>query len=453
MRLILALISVLFCTLASAGGPSGKTCPSPSEKSCRDVNEVTCREIDDVTCPAPSEKSFAGIISHIDSTVVAQENSRTPHLTTSEFAIRAGGDWLTSVGHRSSFTQPDALSGTIEIMAPVALDNGFARAFNRPSFGIGFSFIDQSSTQLKSCELGDIYALYALMHRDLARFWRIRLGYDLAFGGAYTSEIFDPFEARGNWFFGSHLVVYARASTYASIAIAPHLQLVADATLMHGSNGRLAYPNLGLNYAGGGVSLRYDLSETMPNQPWRVPRSEYSRGWNFDVQLGGGVHTCGTEWVAIYNYNYLGEKPLEKVRLKRWPKASLSFDAMYRLCGRMSLGVMADAFYSSNAARLEEYDRAIFGNEAVSECPGYDPLSFGIGLMCSVHYGNVALTFAEGRYLYRRMGIRDDHGPMYSKFGFRYFSPRTPLFYAVQIKAQPFKAEYIDFSIGLRFGC
>lgn len=351
--------------------------------------------------------------------------------------VHSGADRLTAVGHRSSFVQPDVWSGKIELLRRSDGDNAFSRAYNRPYFGLGATFIDQSSTILKGTELGDALAVYGIMDRPLLETRIFGIGYDLGVGGAYTSRIFDPVSDAGNWFFGSHFVLFAKAGLHASAYISPRLQLVADAVVMHGSNARLSYPNNGLNFAGGGLSMKYSFSEPSRSSGSgvRVQSDAYQKGWAYDIQIGGGLHSCGTEWVATG-------------RSGRWPRASLSMDAMYRFGGRFSAGVMADLFYSSNAHRLEEYDREIFGADA--EAALYEFLSVGAGVLGNVHYRDFAFSWSVGRYLRRNMGVRENHGPYYNKIGFRYYSPSTPLYYGVSCKAQPFRAEYLELSLGLR---
>lgn len=364
-------------------------------------------------------------------------------------SVQVGGSWLTAIGHRSSYKTADM--GAISIQADLLTDgsDSFETAYGLPSFGVGFSFIDQSAATLNGGHhLGDIYALYATMRRDLFRKWRLAFGYDMALGGCHTSSIFDNEANRWNWFFGSHMMLYASGGIHLSASITDRLQLVAEAKAIHASNSRLAYPNLGFNSGGVGLSARYALSGVPPRgmpDSWRVSTESYRRGWAYDLQVGGGVHACGTEWLGYYNQTGNYKMP------RRWPKASVSADAMYRWNGRFSSGVMLDAFWSSNATHLREYDTAIYGAEEIENSPRYNPFSGGIGIINNVHYRDFAFVHSFGTYLYRHMGIREDHGLLYQKVGLRWYHPAMPLFLSAACKAQLFKAEYLEMSIGWRF--
>ena len=96
-------------------------------------------------------------------------------------------------------------------------------------------------------------------------------------------------------------------------------------------------------------------------------------------------------------------------------------------------------------------DSVLYEADEVASSKGYSPFSAGIGLVQEVFYRNAALYVQEGIYLYRHMGIRGEHGPLYERAGIRYYPPSLdPFFVSVCIKAHKFKADYLDFSIGIR---
>ena len=71
--------------------------------------------------------------------------------------------------------------------------------------------------------------------------------------------------------------------------------------------------------------------------------------------------------------------------------------------------------------------------------------------MQEVFYRNAALYIQEGLYLYRHAGIRGEHGPLYERAGIRYYPESLdPFFVSVCIKAHRFKADYLDFTVGIR---
>ena len=360
--------------------------------------------------------------------------------------VRAGADFLTSMTYRNSFSQTELVSGNAELTWKAIGKDAFERAWNLPELGVGVEWTDQSAL-VEGEErkfFKDLYAVYGVIRRDLNRRGRVNLGYDFGLGAAYTSGVFDYDSCPENWYYGSHLTCYVRAAAHVGVMVTPYLEILAEAKAAHASNGRLSYPNYGGNFLGGGLSARYSFYTSEHHVPrQRIPRDVYRHGLAADIQVGGGVHTCGTEYVARYislKEPYAG--------LKRWPKASLSADLMYRYSGKFSSGIIADLFYSSNASALRDYDTAISGTEAVAACPGYSALSLGVGFIHGIHYKNWMAFVSSGVYLYRRMGIRDYHGPVYNRAGLRYHPAGHPLYVGASIKAQPFKAEYFDFSLG-----
>ena len=130
---------------------------------------------------------------------------------------------------------------------------------------------------------------------------------------------------------------------------------------------------------------------------------------------------------------------------------SLGFDAIYRLNGRFALGANASAFYCSNMEALRWADGIIYSEEEAA-ASSYAPFSVGLGAVQEVFYRRTAIYLQEGYYLYRKAGIHADHGRLYERAGLRIYPRRIePFFFSVCIKAHRFKADYMDFTIGLRF--
>ena len=422
---------------------------------------------------------------------------------------------MTSVTYRSVMSSHDVSAGFVEATWKARGKDSFERSWNLPELGVGVSWTDQSAVAFNGWDqrLDDLYALYAVMRRDFGRGERVRFGYDFDLGTAYTGNVFD-FSDGYNWYYGTHFVCFVQAGAHVGVSLSPRVEALAEARVMHASNGRLGYPNQGMNFAGVGVGLRYSFggcgaarglihTPSMSEDPCGVrgsgvsservgssslcerPRSsqmncgtmplkdqgsgvqseahaggtdsafgrvkispdEYRRGWSLEIQAGGGVHTCGTEFVATYR---CGDSPSTYSGLRRWPKASVSADILYRYSGRWSTGVIADLFYSSNTSALKGFDTTIYGSDAVASSKGYAPFSTGVGIVQMLHYKNVCAVLSPAVYIYRRMGIRDDHGMIYNRAGLRWYIHGGPFYVGAVIKAQPFKAEYFDFHVGWR---
>ena len=212
---------------------------------------------------------------------------------------------------------------------------------------------------------------------------------------------------------------------------------------------------------GCGVFTRYRLDDYDYKEYTGKPRlkGDYKRGMQYMIVLGGGVHTCMAEWNAKVETQ---EDPAKKseVKLKAHPKLSIGIDAVYRYALRYASGASLDIFYSSNMKELEASDRVVYGDAAVENSRGYDPISVGISLVHEVYWHNLTLHIAVGAYPYRHKGVNGieaqeagdrERGWHYEKAGLRYYLPQLgDTFLGVPIKSHSIKAEYLEFSAGIR---
>jgi hypothetical protein len=109
---------------------------------------------------------------------------------------------------------------------------------------------------------------------------------------------------------------------------------------------------------------------------------------------------------------------------------------------------------------LEKSDRIVYGDAAVENSPGYNPFSVGIAAVQEVYWKNFAVHVAIGAYPYRHKGVNGElakangdreRGWHYEKAGFRYYFPKLgDTFLGFAIKSHSIKAEYLEFSLGIR---
>lgn len=225
---------------------------------------------------------------------------------------------------------------------------------------------------------------------------------------------------------------------------------------------------------GGGVYVRYRMEEYDYSKYLKSAsvKTDYEKGFQYMLTLGTGFHTCMAEWNAYVENADLYDKQKLNHQLKAHPKFSLSFDAVYRYSLRYATGIGLDLFYSTNMKELEASDRIVYGDEAVNNSPGYAPLSVGIALIQEVYWRNFAIHISLGAYPYRHKGVNGpeaeaikteslgpgavgdrERGWHYEKAGLRYYMPKLgDTFVGFAIKSHSIKAEYLEFSIGKRFG-
>lgn len=372
-------------------------------------------------------------------------------------AIRAGADRMTIGSFRDSYTSLGFNSFNLAWDFVTRGEAGsFSAAYNRPVFTIGLTYntLDDVVFRSERGHYSPMVAAYAGIGRDLLRYGPFSLGYDISLGLSYSDGYYDPLTNPSNWFFSSPVLFHAAGGGHITWQLARRLDLIADISVRHSSSARFAYPNGGLNYWGGGLSARYHLQDRKPaeGRGFRTPRISdelYEKGWSYEIYAGGGVHACAAEWLATSRT--VDRETLAAKHLRRWPMGSLGFDAIYRLNGRFALGANASAFYCSNMEALRWADGIIYSEEEAA-ASSYAPFSVGIGAVQEIFYKRTAFYLQEGYYLYRKAGIHADHGRLYERAGLRIYPRRIePFFLSVCIKAHRFKADYMDFTIGLRF--
>ena len=340
----------------------------------------------------------------------------------------------------------------------------YAEAFGFPMFNVGFSLARTSSFAfVDQTKLPDLYSVYGSFERSLYRGETFSMGYLLDFGATYNPGRYNPVDNPGNNWLSSPFMAYFGAGAFVKIHLGKRWEIGADLMFRHFSNGRLALPNEALNAMGIGVFTRYRLSDYnyADYKSSSSGRADYEKKMQYMIVLGGGVHTCMAEWNAYVESEPDPQKKMEALAgLKKHPKLSLSFDAVYRYSMRYATGVGLDLFYSSNMAELEAADRAFYSDESVDDCPGYAPLSVGVSVVQEVYWRNLAAHVAIGAYPYRHKGVNGpeakaagdrERGWHYEKAGLRYYFPKLgDTFVGFAIKSHSIKAEYLEFSVGVR---
>lgn len=389
----------------------------------------------------------------------AGASGSSAQVRTAPWAVRAGADRLTIGNFRDSYTQKDFNSYTLEwnYLTESGHDgSGYAAAYNFPVFGIGVTYNSLQDVQFRSAKghYSEMFCAYGSMSRDLLVHGPLSFGYNSSLGLSYSEAYYNPVTNSSNWFFGAPVVLYATFGGHLTWQVTRRFDLEAGISFRHNSSARTAYPNGGLNYWGGGLSARYSFQDKERPEGWankvrRLPSSAYRKGWSYEIYAGGGVHACAAEWLAYCNT--VDNQTLAGLKLRRWPMASLSADAIYRTGSRFGLGFTVDGFYNSNTEMLRWADDIIYGEGSADSSKGYARFSCGAGIVQEVFYKHVAFYLQECLYLYRHMGIHGDHGIMYERAGFRVYPPSLdPFFLSVCIKAHMFKADYLDFTIGVR---
>lgn len=351
----------------------------------------------------------------------------------------------------------------------------YAEAFGYPMLSVGLSLASMGDFKMADgTRFPNLYSVFGSFERSLLRSEVFSIGYQFDFGATYNPGRFDPVNSPSNNWLSSPFMAYFGAGVFAKFHVGKHWEVGADFMFRHYSNGRLALPNEALNALGCGLFARYRLEEYDYRKYKtynKVQNPQFDKGMQYMITLGMGFHTCQGEWRAYVENPSKPLTPSEQKaaasRLKAHPKFSLSFDALYRYSIRYATGIGLDLFYSSNMKELEAADRVLYSSEAIAASPGYAPLSVGIAVVQEVYWRNLAIHVSIGAYPYRHKGVNassvvtetdkllleDDRerGWHYEKAGLRYYFPRlADTYVGFAIKSHSIKAEYLEFSIGIR---
>lgn len=338
----------------------------------------------------------------------------------------------------------------------------YSQAYGYPIFNVGFSVARMGHFRFHDqTKFPNLYSLFGSFERSVIRKKHFSTGYLLDFGATYNPGRYDPVNNPGNNWLSSPVMAYFGAGVFAKVHIGKRWEVGADIMFRHFSNGRLALPNEALNALGAGVFARYRIDDYdyTEYKGGIKQRPAFEKGMQYVIALGGGAHTCMGEWNAYVEKESDPAKKKE-IKLKAHPKFSISGDFLYRYSMRYASGVSLDVFYSSNMKELEASDRIVYGDEEVDNSPGYSPISIGLAFVQEVYWNNFAVHVAIGAYPYRHKGVNSaaakelgdrERGWHYEKAGFRYYFPKLGnTFLGFAIKSHSIKAEYLEFSAGVR---
>lgn len=332
--------------------------------------------------------------------------------------------------------------------APVN-NNIFDYSYNYPILGVGISVSRFSEFLMdEGSFLPDVYTVYGSFERKLHSNDKFTSGFLLNLGITTNVCRYDPVNNPENTFLSSTIMCYFGGGFYAKTLIGKHFELGLDFMYRHYSNGMLSLPNGGIDVLGAGIFVQYNFYKKEPIVMTYIPEPSYNKGFQYHITFSGGIHSCRAEWKA---YNEMVEDVQQKqTTFAKHPKLSLSFDVMYRYALKYASGISLDLFYSSNIDELKQCDEIIYGNDILNGVR-YSAISLGISFVNELYYKNLAGYLAFGVYPYRELGLFCDEWH-YEKAGLRYyFDDFHGLFAGFAIKAHNFDAEYLEFSLGIRF--
>ena len=313
--------------------------------------------------------------------------------------------------------------------------------YNYPNIGIGVNWKGSSHLDwVGKSHLSDLISVYGFFERDFIRTRKLSFGYDFTLGVGFTNAVYDKEDNPDNNIFSSGMMAYLGPSLHLSFRPTSHLELGLVGRFTHLSTGRQAYPNKGFNGLEVLASARYSLEEPKVRERKVSPSSFFKKHMLYEVYVGYGVHRCSQEWEAT------GET-------RPWPTYTFGANACYQYIPTLSSGLSLDFFYfPGKFQQCVATSERVLHPELHPEEYHYHPLSMGLSAVQQVHYGNFTAWFQVGAYLYKHLGVAEQEGLLFQRFGGKIVFPKLAnMYFGVGCKSHKFSvATSLDFILGVR---
>lgn len=353
---------------------------------------------------------------------------------------------FTDVGYLNELVQGAKVYGTFDVGIGWKTAGADAAMFKHPRVGVGLSYATLGSVQCTpGSRMGDAFSLYGFFMRDLVQAGWFSAGYDIELGLALMTHPYDKYDNPLNVVYGGPLTFHTKGGIYAMARVSERLSLEIEGTYRHNSSCRLFIPNRGVNAYGCSVSARYSFgSRTL--EPGRGPAASPSlplnSPWRVSLFAAGGLHKCNAEYYA----DQLLPPQERSDPYTPWFKGSAGLEATWRYCRRTSTALQLEVHYIANTERLKYCDLRMYGRQE----PEYSPWAPGIGFVQEIYLGPFTAGAGAGVYLWRRVGIHENHSNFYQKVFLRYYPPAIrSWFFGISMRAHTFdRADYIEFCVG-----
>lgn len=353
---------------------------------------------------------------------------------------------FTDVGYLNELVQGAKVYGTFDVGIGWKTKGADAAMYNYPRVGFGLSYAALGAVQCTpGSRMGDSFSAYGFFMRDLVRTGWFSAGYSVELGLALMTHPYDKYDNPLNVVYGGPITFHAKGGVYAMAQVSDRLSLGIEATYRHNSSCRLFIPNRGVNAYGCSISARYAIgNHTLEpgGGPASNPELPINARWRVSVFAAGGLHKCNAEYYA----DQLLPPESRSDPYTPWFKGSAGLEAAWRYCRRTSTALQLEVHYIANTDRLKDCDQRMYGRQE----PEYSPWAPGVGFVQELYFGPFTAGAGAGVYLWRRVGIHENHSRFYQKVFLRYYPPALRSWYAgISMRAHTFdRADYLEFCIG-----
>lgn len=371
-----------------------------------------------------------------------------PRVNAQDISVSASRHVLTNTKYISALIPGDRGFNSFDAAITWKSSGEWARLYGDPNMGFGVSWCNLGALDCKDgAKVGDSFAFYGTWMRDLLRLGPVAAGYCVQGGMALMSNPYHKIDNPLNDLYGGPLTFHFKAGVFLRASIASGWSINAEVAFKHNSAARLFIPNRGLNALSYSLGASYAIGDKTVTPGAKLPTaSPLMSKVRLAVFAGGGIHRCMAEFEAD-DMLASGSRPDSYTP---WFKGSAGIEAVWHYCKKTSTGLQAELHYISNTVALQKSDNILYGAAERS----YSPWAPGLAIIQDFYIGSFTAGVGLGAYLFREVGIHENHGRLYQKVNIRYYPDFLPSFFAgISLRVHEFsRADYFEFSVGKSFG-
>lgn len=330
-----------------------------------------------------------------------------------EFYSYAGKLWLHRDAMKSMGNKP-YWGNELRISMQTSGKKHWQEAFKYPAYGIGFY-----SGHFNNPIIGNPFATFVFMDFPVLRKNKFYISTNWGIGLSFNINEFDSVKNNKNMAIGTDLNVYIDFMLLCKYKLHERWEVYSGFKFQHFSNGSVKKPNLGLNMVSGTLGISYYPFKTIKNFKTGAEPEKYKK-YEFTTMLAYGIN-------GIESNN------------TKYNNATLSISANKRINFKRNFGIGVDVFYN-------EYIKT-YMEENTEHVYNYKLMSYAFTLSSDMIVNKFRMTTQVGVYMHRST---DYSVPVYERVALRYY-PIKNIFTNVSIKAHGFKAQFIEWGLGVTF--
>ncbi len=285
------------------------------------------------------------------------------------------------------------------------------QAYKYPSYGIGLY-----SGHFNNPTIGNPFAIFGFMDFPFFRTKKLSLSTNWGLGLTFNINEYDSVNNPKNIAIGTDINVYIDFMLHCKYKLTNRWELGSGIKFQHFSNGAIKKPNLGLNMLSGTLSVYYYPFKNI-EQFNTSTKPQKSKKYELTTLFAYGINGV-EENDLLYKNATLSATISRKINFKR------------------NVGIGLDVFYN-------EYIKTYLPNE--QNITNNQLMSYAVIISSDMIANKFRLTTQIGTYVHRST---DYSVPVYERVAIRFY-PIKNMFTNISIKAHGFKAQFIEWGIGV----